>query len=185
MAVFAVRFTAAWGLPVTDGSAHVENLVPVYPNRVLDTVCVRVSFPSPCSLISFNCVSSIEFIWRRQTGEKRQSLMLIISQFYIYCSLITLWCWKSHLKICSSDVSLVQLLVFITECGLQQFCKLLFSCCSSVGCPGVSERYFQLSAWVQSLTLPAIVSSRTAGTTCWESQRQQDIAGILFSLSEP
>lgn len=39
MAVFAVRFTAAWGLPVTDGSAHVENLVPVYPNRVLDTVC--------------------------------------------------------------------------------------------------------------------------------------------------
>lgn len=118
---------------------------------------------------------------KKDRGGKRQSLMLIISQFYIYSSLITLWCWKSHLKICSSDVSLVQLLVFITECGLQQFCKLLlFSCCSSVGCPGVSERYFQLSAWVQSLTLPAIVSSRTAGTTCWESQRQQDIAGILL-----
>lgn len=67
MVVFAVRFTAAWGLPVTDGSAHVENLVPVYPNRVLDTVCACLSLSHFIQL----CKQHWIYMEKKDKGGKR------------------------------------------------------------------------------------------------------------------
>ena len=143
-----LAFTAAWGLPGTDGSSHVERLVPVRPSRVLDSVCVCVCFsfflPPSCSLSIW--VSYYSVLW---AGNRSGHDFPVCSSYYLLSSItaesVVLMLWGAVDSKWKDGVSLIVSLS-LSRSG---FSELLLAWRSSAGCPGVSGRYFKMPAWAQ------------------------------------